>query len=69
MFLLKDQPVEAHEFHVIAPQAMLEGGKPIAEVRPTATATQKQSADSGLTFKDLPSAAAAFDKALKKITD
>ncbi len=69
VFLLKDQPLEAHEFHVIAPQAMLEGGKPIAEVRPTATAAQKQSADSGLAFKDLPSAAAAFDKALKKITD
>jgi hypothetical protein len=68
-FLLKDQPLEAHEFHVIAPQAMLEGGKPIAEIRPTATAAQKQSADSGLAFKDLPSAAAAFDKALKKITD
>jgi hypothetical protein len=68
VFLLKDQPVEAHEFHVIAPLAMLSGGKPIAEIRPTATAAQKQSADSGLSFKDLPSAAAAFDKALAKIT-
>ncbi len=68
VFLLKDQPLEAHEFHVIAPQAMLDGAKPIAEIRPTATAAQKQSADSGLTFKDLPSAAAAFDKALAKIT-
>src|SRR6195952_2096581 len=68
VFLLKDQPIEAHEFHVIAPQAMLDGAKPIAEIRPTATAAQKQSADSGLTFKDLPSAAAAFDKALAKIT-
>lgn len=68
VFLLKDQPIEAHEFHVIAPQAMLDGGKPVAEIRPTATAAQKQSADSGLTFTDLPSAAAAFDKALAKIT-
>jgi hypothetical protein len=68
VFLLKDQPVEAHEFHVIAPQAMLEGGKPVAEIRPTATAAQKQSADSGLVFKDLPRAAAALDKALAKIT-
>jgi hypothetical protein len=68
VFLLKDQPVEAHEFHVIAPQALLEGGKPVAEIRPTATEAQKQSADSGLAFKDLPSAAAVFDTALAKIT-
>ena len=33
-----------------------------------ATEAQKQSADSGLAFKDLPSAAAAFDAALAKIT-
>jgi hypothetical protein len=68
VFLLKDQPVEAHEFHVIAPQALLDGARPVAEIRPTATETQKQSADSGLAFKDLPSAAAAFDAALAKIT-
>ncbi len=68
VFLLKDQPVEAHEFHVIAPQAMLDGARPVAQIRPTATEAQKQSADSGLAFKDLPSAAAAFDAALAKIT-
>jgi hypothetical protein len=68
VFLLKDQPTEAHEFHLIAPLALLDGGKPVAEIRPTATAAQKQSADGGLAFKDLPSAAAAFDKALAKIT-
>ena len=68
VFLLKDQPVEAHEFHVIAPKALLDGAKPVAEIRPTATEAQKQSADSGLAFKDLPSAAAAFDAALAKIT-
>jgi len=68
VFLLKDQAIEAHEFHVIAPKALLEGGKPVAEIRPTATQSQKQSADSGLAFKDLPSAAAAFDAALAKIT-
>lgn len=67
VFLLKDQPVEAHEFHVIAPKALLEGGKPVAEVRPTATEAQKQSADSGLVFKDLVSAAAAFEAALAKL--
>jgi hypothetical protein len=68
VFLLKDQPLESHEFQVIAPDALLEGAKPIAEIRPTATEAQKQSADSGLAFKDLPSAAAAFDAALAKIT-
>jgi hypothetical protein len=68
VFLLKDTPVESHEFQVIAPQAMLDGGKPVAEIRPTATEAQKQSADSGLAFKDLSDAAAAFDKALAKIT-
>jgi hypothetical protein len=64
---MKDQPVEAHEFHVIAPSALLDGGKPIAEIRPTATEAQKQTADSGLAFTDLPSAAAAFEAALSKI--
>ncbi|MES2751450.1 MAG: hypothetical protein V4661_08770 [Pseudomonadota bacterium] len=68
VFLLKDAPVEDHAFHVIAPKALLDGGKPVAEIRPTATDKQKQPADSGLSFKDLPSAAAAFDKALAKIT-
>ncbi|MBR1142806.1 hypothetical protein [Bradyrhizobium sp. AUGA SZCCT0431] len=67
VFLLKDQPVETHEFHVIAPAALLDGAKPIAEVRPTATEAQKQTADSGLAFPDLPSAAAAFEAALAKI--
>jgi hypothetical protein len=67
VFLLKDQPVEAHEFHVIAPSALLDGGKPIAEIRPTATEAQKQTADSGLAFTDLASATAAFEAALAKI--
>ena len=67
-FLLKDQPIEAHEFHVIAPRTLLAGAKPVAEIRPSAKAAQKQSADSGLAFKDLPDAAAAFDAALAKIT-
>jgi hypothetical protein len=68
VFLPKDAPLEDHEFHVIAPKALLEGGKPIAEVRPSATEKQKQPADSGLVFKDLADAAVAFDKALAKIT-
>jgi hypothetical protein len=68
VFLKKDAPLEDHEFHVIAPQALLDGAKPVAEIRPTATEKQKQPADSALAFKDLPSAAAAFDGALAKIT-
>lgn len=68
VFLPKEQPIEAHEFQVIAPLALLNGGKPVAEIRPTATEAQKQSADGGLAFKDLPSAAAAFDAVLAKIT-
>jgi hypothetical protein len=68
VFLNKDAPLEDQEFHVIAPQALLEGAKPVAEIRPTATEKQKQPADSALAFKDLPSAAAAFDAALAKIT-
>jgi hypothetical protein len=67
VFLLKDQPLESHEFQVIAPLSMLDGGKPVAEIRPTATPAQKQSADGGLSFKDLDSAAAAFDAVLAKI--
>jgi len=47
VFLLKDQPIEAHEFHLIAPRALLDGGKPVAEIRPTATEAQKQLPDSG----------------------
>ena len=68
VFLPKGAGVEDHEFHVIAPSSMLEGGKPVAQIRPSATDKQKQPADSGLSFKDLPSAAIAFDKALAKIT-
>jgi inorganic triphosphatase YgiF len=68
VFLLKDQPIETHEFHLIAPGVLLDAGKPVAEIRPTATEAQKQSADSGQAFKDLPSAAAAFDAVLAKIT-
>jgi hypothetical protein len=68
VFLNKDAPLEDQEFHVIAPGVLLDGAKPVAEIRPTATEKQKQPADSALAFKDLPSAAAAFDAALAKIT-
>jgi hypothetical protein len=67
VFLLKDQPVETREFHVIAPLALLDGGKSVAEIRPSATEAQKQTADGGLAFTDLPSAAAVFEATLSKI--
>src|SRR5882724_8171706 len=54
VFLKKDAPLEDQEFHVIAPRALLDGGKPVAEIRPTATEKQKQPADSALAYKDLP---------------
>ncbi len=68
VFLPKDAALDAHEFHVIAPGALLDGGKPIAAIRPSATEKQKQPADSGLAFRDLQEAAVAFDAALAKIT-
>src|SRR5260370_7856083 len=37
VFLLKDQPVETHEFHVIAPLPPLTPGKPLSEIPPTPT--------------------------------
>lgn len=68
VFLQKDQPIADHEFHVIAPSAMLEGGAPVDAIRPIAAEKQKPSADHARAFKDLPSAAVAFDAALKKLT-
>jgi hypothetical protein len=66
VWLLKDAPIDAHEFHVSGPAAMIEGGKSFAEVRPGTSDAQETKLI--LTFKDLPSAAAAFDAALAKIT-
>src|ERR1700730_10401139 len=37
VFRHRDQPIEPHDFHLIAPRALLDGGKPVAEIRPTAT--------------------------------
>ena len=67
VWLLKDEPIEDHEFHVIAPPALIDGGKPVAEVRPIAE-KDCRSTRQIRAFKDLPSAAAAFDAALAKIT-
>lgn len=68
VWLLKDSPVVSHEFHVIAPAAMIEGGRPFAEVRPGYEAGELQPGRLIRAFKDLDEAAAAFDSALAKIT-
>ena len=35
VWLLKDAPIEDHEFHVSAPAGMIDGGKPFSDVRPS----------------------------------
>jgi hypothetical protein len=67
VWLPKDAPIEEHEFHVSAPAEMIEGGNTFAEVRPGIS--EKDAGTRHIrAFKDLPSAAAAFDAALAKIT-
>jgi hypothetical protein len=68
VWLLKDAPIDSHEFHVSGPAAMIEGGKSFSEVRPGIS--EKDAPETKLirAFKDLPSAAAAFDAVLAKIT-
>jgi hypothetical protein len=68
VWLLKDAPIEDHEFHVSAPADMIEGGKAFAEVRPGISEKDAHETRHIRAFKDLPSAAAAFDAALAKIT-
>jgi hypothetical protein len=68
VWLLKDAPIESHEFHVSAPAAMIGGGKPFSEVRPGISEKDLQETRLMRSFKDLPSAEAAFDAALAKIT-
>jgi hypothetical protein len=68
VWLLKDAPIENHEFHVSAPAEMIEGGKTFSEVRPGISEKDLQETRHIRAFKDLPSAAAAFDAALAKIT-
>ena len=68
VWLLKDAPIESHEFHVSAPPEMIEGGKTFSEVRPGISEKDLQETRHIRAFKDLPSAAAAFDAALAKIT-
>ena len=68
VWLLKDAPIEDHEFHVSAPPDMIESGKPFAEVRPGISEKDLQETRHIRAFKDLPSAVATFDAALAKIT-
>jgi hypothetical protein len=68
VWLPRDAPIEDHEFHVSAPAELIEGGKAFAEVRPGVSEKDLQETRHIRAFKDLPSAAAAFDAALAKIT-
>ncbi len=68
VWLLKDAPVEDHEFHVSGPAAMIDGGRSFAEVRPGISEKDAKETRQIRAFKDLPSAAAAFDNALARIT-
>ena len=68
VWLLKDAPIEDHEFHVSAPAGMIEGGRPPSEVRAGVSDSDLGEARHMRAFKDLPSAAATFDAALAKIT-
>jgi hypothetical protein len=68
VWLLKDAPIEDHEFHVSAPAEMIEDGKTFSEVRPGISEKDAAETRHMRVFKDLPSAAAAFDAALAKIT-
>jgi hypothetical protein len=66
VLLPKDTDVSEHKFFVVAPMALLDKGEPIDSIRDNHG--QKQSAEAGQMFDDLPSAAAAFDKVLAKLT-
>jgi hypothetical protein len=68
VWLLKDAAIEAHEFHVSGPAAIIEGGKSFSEVRPGISEKDQKESRLICAFKDLPSAAAAFEAALAKIT-
>jgi hypothetical protein len=68
VWLLKDAPIENHEFHVSAPAGMIEGGQAFSEVRPGVSDKDAQETRQIRAFKDLPSAASAFEAALAKVT-
>ena len=68
VWLPKDAPIEHHEFHVSAPAGMIEGGEPFSDSQAEASEADASRTRQIRAFKDLPSAAAAFDAALAKIT-
>jgi ribosomal protein L12E/L44/L45/RPP1/RPP2 len=68
VWLPKDAPIEHHEFHVGAPAGMIEGGEPFSDAQAEASEADASKTRQIRAFKDLPSAAAAFDAALAKIT-
>jgi hypothetical protein len=68
VWLTKDAPIETHEFHVVAPAGMLEGGKSFSEVRKGFAEKNLETTHVILAFKDLSEAAVAFDQALARIT-
>lgn len=68
VWLPKDTAAEGHEFHVIGPIGMLENGVSFSEVRPAHAEKNLQPSHHIRAFKDLQSAAVAFDQALAKLT-
>jgi hypothetical protein len=68
VWLPKDAPIEDREFRVSAPVEMIEGGKSFPEVRQGIAGKDLEMTRHVRAFKDLPSAASAFDTALAKIT-
>src|ERR1700689_1731843 len=68
VWLPRDAPIEHHEFHVSAPAGMIEGGEPFSDAQAEAWEADASRTRQIRAFKDLPSAAAAFDAALAKIT-
>jgi hypothetical protein len=67
VWLPKEAPIESHEFYVSVPATISDGGRPFTEVMP-GIAHKEQERRLVRSFKDLPSAEAAFDAALAKIT-
>src|SRR6202035_6001374 len=61
VWLPKDAPIEHHEFHVSAPAGMIEGGEPFSDSQAEASEADASRTRQIRAFKDLPSAAAAFD--------
>ena len=68
VWLLKDKPVEEHEFLVGGPKGTVEGGETFTPIDPAVAEKDAQASREIRTFKDLPAATTAFDAVLAKIT-